>query len=298
MNGFDEQSSEADAIDALSAGAIPPDPAIPVARPITQNAPPAAIQVGDPFRLSMTRTSAWLDMGALILCLAGFRIVAEIGLARASPLLGLVPSGAAMDSVEVRRAVVVPVLFVSALATCVIVGAILRYRRQAWASVGLTRRNMGSSILVGLGATGAAYLLIGAALLVMTLVSPSFTEGMHQNATNLISVIPKMSPAVLLLVSLAVGYYEELLFRGFLMTRLRRCTGSWIAAVVLSTALFTSLHASVQIGPALIFISILSLVLSVVTIWRRSLLPAIVTHASFDFSQFLLLYYTSGDAWK
>ena len=298
MNGFDGHSRPPEDATELATAAILPDLEIPVARPITQLTSPVAVQTPDPFLLGTSRAAAWRDMGTLILCMAAFHFIAEIGLTLIAFALGVDSPDATEESPELRRFVVVPMLFVSAIATRVVVGAILRHRRQPWASVGLTRKGMGSSVLVGLGATGAAYLLIGAALLVMTLFSPSVMEKMNKNATNLISVIPKMSPAVLALVSLAVGYYEELLFRGFLMTRLRRCTGGWIPAVVLTTALFTSLHASVQIGPALIFISILSIVLSVVTIWRRSLVPAIVTHTTFDFSQFLLLYFTSRDAWK
>lgn len=298
MNGFDEDRPPAEgSIDACG-GAIAEDVEIPLARPITVSASFAAVPTGDAFALRTSRSSTWWDMTVLLVCLVGFRVAAEIGLSAAAPVLGLAPVGAAMDSDEVRRAVVVPVLFVSAIAAWIIIGSILRYRRQDWSSVGLTRRRIGTDAVIGLVAMAAAYLLIGAALLVMSLIVPSVMEKMNQNATNLITVLPKLSPALLALLSLAIGYYEELVFRGFLMTRLRRCAGGWIPAVVLTTALFTSLHASVQLGPALVFISLLSLVLSVVTIWRRSVVPAIVAHATFDFSQFMLLYFTSGDAWK
>ena len=80
-----------------------------------------------------------------------------------------------------------------------------------------------------------------------------------------------------------VGVYEELLFRGFLMTRLRRGTGSWTVAVLISTSIFTALHAPDQMPVALVPIAILSLVFSMVTVWRRSLIPAVVAHTLFDF---------------
>ena len=94
-----------------------------------------------------------------------------------------------------------------------------------------------------------------------------------------------------------IGVYEELVFRGFLMTRLRRATGSWTAAVVLSTLVFTGLHALDQLPVALVAITILSLVFSVVTILRRSIIPAIVGHALFDLSQLLILHAQAGDTW-
>ena len=81
------------------------------------------------------------------------------------------------------------------------------------------------------------------------------------------------------------------------MTRLRRTTGSWTLAVLISTAVFTGLHAIEQTLPALLLITILSLVFSVVTIWRKSIIPAVVAHALFDFSQFLLMSLTAGDSW-
>ncbi len=47
---------------------------------------------------------------------------------------------------------------------------------------------------------------------------------------------------------------------------------------------------------ALVVVGILSITFSLLTIWRRSIIPAIVTHTLFDFSQFVGLYYLMGDA--
>jgi len=53
-----------------------------------------------------------------------------------------------------------------------------------------------------------------------------------------------------------------------------------------------------QVPLALVAVTLLSLVFSVLTIWRRSIVPAIWAHAMFDWSQFMLLYYSAGDAWQ
>ena len=66
---------------------------------------------------------------------------------------------------------------------------------------------------------------------------------------------------------------------------------------MLSTALFVSLHTLDQEAVVIIPITILSLVFSVVTIWRRSVVPAIVGHWLFDLYAFLGLYYWAGDKW-
>jgi membrane protease YdiL (CAAX protease family) len=100
------------------------------------------------------------------------------------------------------------------------------------------------------------------------------------------------------LVTLLIGLWEELVFRGFLMPRLRRATGSWAIAVLLSTAVFAALHVIDQVPAALVLVTVLSLMFSLVTIWRRSIVPAVVAHALFDLGVFMTLYYQAGDQWK
>ena len=126
---------------------------------------------------------------------------------------------------------------------------------------------------------------------------PLVAKGAGLLAERIIQMVPRLRPLGFAGVALVISIYEELLFRGFLMTRLRRGTGSWTLAVVLSTAVFTALHAFDQTASALVAVTILSLVFSGVTIWRRSIIPAIVAHALFDLSQFLLLNLQAGDSW-
>jgi membrane protease YdiL (CAAX protease family) len=75
------------------------------------------------------------------------------------------------------------------------------------------------------------------------------------------------------------------------MTRLRRTTGSWTAAVGVSTVVFVGLHAFDQVATALIAVTILSVTFSLVTIWRRSLTAAIVAHTVWNLSQFVYLHH-------
>ena len=133
----------------------------------------------------------------------------------------------------------------------------------------------------------------------MTLMAfwPKLLEQMYENAQLIMAMVPKHHPLVLGLLSMAIAVYEELLFRGFLLPRLRRVTNSWFLAVLISTALFTAPHLVDQLPAAMVPIAILSLVFSVVTIWRRSIVPAIFGHFLFDFAQFLYLYTQAGDSW-
>ena len=78
----------------------------------------------------------------------------------------------------------------------------------------------------------------------------------------------------------------------------RTGTGKTAAfALPILQQIFTVLHAGDQELAALGPITILALVFSVMTIWRKSIVPAIVAHFLFDWSQFLFLYYSAGDNW-
>ena len=154
------------------------------------------------------------------------------------------------------------------------------------------------NLLIGVGAMMAAYAIIFPVMTALTLASPAARDQMNQNMEILTNFLPKAHPLEFLGAMATVGVWEELFFRGFLMTRLRRVTGGWIVAVLLSTGVFVALHALTQAPAALVLIAILSLIMSVVTIWRRSLVPAIVAHTLFDLLQLAGLYFVAGDQWQ
>ncbi len=88
------------------------------------------------------------------------------------------------------------------------------------------------------------------------------------------------TPALIGLTAAAVGFAEEIVFRGYLLAGLRamwpRLVPLWVVVV---SALFTLAHLpwglnAVQIG--VFFLSWLAV--TVVTAWRRSLYPAILAH--------------------
>ena len=150
---------------------------------------------------------------------------------------------------------------------------------------------------IGIVAAAVAYGLTMFTLLTLCLVWPNLPELMEENAEHIFEMVPRLHPMGFAAIAAVIGVYEELVFRGFLMTRLRRATGSWTVAVLVSTAVFTGLHSLDQVSVAVISIAVLSLVFSVVTIWRRSIIPAIVAHTLWNLSQFLYLSATAGDTW-
>jgi len=252
-----------------------------------------------------SRSSVWADMALLIAGLVAFEVlfgivvVAVMGTAA----LGITPDGSDIAGMSdeattvLNHTLLVPLLMVRAAFSAGLIWLLLRWRRQRAVSVGVSRDRWRSDLLVGIGATPVVYGLIMLSSATIWLIKPSLLEQMAENADLLTDLLPKMSIASFFGLAAAVGVYEELIFRGFLITRLRRGTGSWMVAVVMSTAVFTGLHAFDQTPVALISVAILGLSFSLMTIWRRSILPAIVTHALFDFSQFLWLVHTRGDTW-
>jgi membrane protease YdiL (CAAX protease family) len=272
---------------------------VPLARPVTVPPPVGGGPKPDELLVeASTAGAAWLDVAGLILCMFLLELLAGVAMGIIVDIppdsLDAVPSPIEL---ELMRTLLLPVLAVRAAGSIAIIAVILAHRRQSAASVGLSSRGLALDCLIGAGATAVAYGLIIFSSMTLWLVWPELLDQMEENAQRIQDMVPRLHPLGFAGMAAMVGLYEELVFRGFLMTRLRRATGSWALAVLVSTAIFTALHALDQTHAALISVTILSLVFSAVTIWRRSLVPAIVAHALFDLSQLLGLYYVAGDSW-
>jgi uncharacterized protein len=85
-----------------------------------------------------------------------------------------------------------------------------------------------------------------------------------------------------ILAVLTAGVVEEVLFRGYAVTRLAQLTGSLLLAVGLSSLVFAALHLPVWgAGPGLAFF-IGSLATTAFFVWRRDLAAMIIAHVSID----------------
>jgi len=304
MNGHPEPTDHDPAVEP-DFNASEPVADVPVSCPIEVPVARPVLSDRDRFLLLGTRRPlAWADAGILVLCLFVFElavgVVAVIGLALKDGPVDVREafSESAIDASmsELTRTMLAPMLLLRAIVAIGIIWVIVSTRRQGSASVGMSRKKWRINVLIGVLATPAVYGLIQVAIVVLLLASPTLAEQWNENADRILDLVPKMPLVAFFGLSLVIGVYEELIFRGFLMTRLRRGTGSWIAAVVISSFMFTALHAIDQTPIALVAVGILSITFSVLTIWRRSIIPAIVTHTLFDFSQFVGLYYLMGDA--
>lgn len=272
---------------------------VPLARPVVAFPSVCGGQKPDELLIeAVAPGAAWLDVAGLILCMFLLELLAGVAMGVIVDIPpGSLDAGFRPIESELMRTLLLPTLAIRAAGSIAIIAVILAHRRQSAASVGLSSRGLALNCLIGAGATAVAYGLIVLCSILLWLVWPTLLDQMEENAQRIQDMVPRLRPLGFAGMAAMVGLYEELVFRGFLMTRFRRATGSWVLAVLLSTAIFTALHALDQTHAALISVTILSLVFSVVTIWRRSLVPAIVAHALFDLSQLLGLYYVAGDSW-
>lgn len=273
---------------------------IPVARPIVLDfTEPLPSPLSEFLLLQQTPRSAWADIGWLVLFVIAFEFFTA-GLVHLVTgfAFGAGASSSETEALEIRQAMLLPTISLRALGAIVIIAALARGRGQSARSVGFSWLEMPLNVVIGLAALLVVYGLIFVVMPLLWLFWPDVVrEEMNENARRIMELVPNLRPAEFVPLTAIIGIYEELVFRGFLMTRLRRGTGSWTVAVALSTVIFTSLHAFDQTRSALVVVAILSLVFSLATIWRRSIIPAIIAHALFDFSQLLLLYVQAGDSW-
>ncbi len=279
----------------------PPDTeAIPFARPVAGVYLPKVpvAPAHDFLLLGESRKEVWLDLGCFMVLLMAFEVCV-------GPVFALMtqttfrPANLPIGPVEAElsRIMLLPALSMRGLGVIIIAALIARHRGQRAPSLGAASSGWAVDALIGVGATVVIFLLAVMVMLLLRLLWPALSASMADNAERLMGLVPRLRLIHFVPVAIMVGLYEELLFRGFLMGRLRRATGSWTVAVILSSIVFTALHALDQTVGALVLVAILSLVFSLVTIWRRSIVPAVVAHALFNFCQFWILTSTAGQSW-
>ena len=125
---------------------------------------------------------------------------------------------------------------------------------------------------------------------VVFFVSPEALQGLASNREYVRALFGPITVGQIRGMCASVAFYEETIFRGFLLVRLSQLTGSRVAAVLISTAVFGSLHA--YEGPvAMGMVSGLGLILCVIVLWRKSLVPAIVAHFLFNTGMMLMMQF-------
>lgn len=145
------------------------------------------------------------------------------------------------------------------------------------------------------GATLLALLAAGMAWAFSTVVAgvllisfPGLAEGDLQNRLDTLNQIPRSTWYMNAVLMLIVGMQEELLFRGMILPYLRRLSGSWVIAVMVSTLIFALAHFP-QGAIAVIQIEFLALAFALVYLWTRSLVAVVMAHFLFNFVQIQII---------
>jgi membrane protease YdiL (CAAX protease family) len=160
------------------------------------------------------------------------------------------------------------------------------------AGIGLTLRKFGPNLAIGLLTLVASFALFFATMLLMTLIWPSGAQQMQENTKNIDDMLPQWSPVAMLGVMFAVATAEETLFRGIILSHMRRLTRSWVLAVLGSSVVFAAMHLGSQQPAAAVALFPMAVLWSVLAILRCSVVPTIVAHALFNWLIMMSLIYT------
>ncbi|NLX13174.1 MAG: CPBP family intramembrane metalloprotease [Phycisphaerales bacterium] len=155
--------------------------------------------------------------------------------------------------------------------------SILRLAGHHCTTVGWTFRHWLVNIGLGMAALIPTYLLLFCAGMILVLLSPELMEKQAETQTLIKQVVPDMPFTVLALMMFWVTFWEEFVFRGFLLTRLHALFGGWWLAVPVGALIFGVLH--LWQGPlTAVVIGLLGLVMGALFVWRKSLLPGWAFH--------------------
>ena len=183
-----------------------------------------------------------------------------------------------------------------ALILMVTVAAIMRQRRTPAKALGISSTSLGTNVALGFAATACSFGIFLLSVGALYFLWPDGYEQMKRNPENIDRMIPSAHPAWLFLLMICVSVYEELLFRGLLLTHFRRMCRSWPLAIFLQAVIFGLLHGQSQVWAATILLAVIGMFWAALTVWRRSLVPAIVAHLLFNSFQLLFLSLSSSTA--
>ena len=170
------------------------------------------------------------------------------------------------------------------LLATLIIGFILHKNRQPASSIGLHLKDIGGEIAI------AIIVLLGifAAIWIAGLIA-SFTfdanqlKEINQNNVKVAKMFSDMPVWLIPPFCLFIGYYEELIFRGFFISRLSCIFRNDWVAMVIAAAVFASAHFYQGVFKVILIFG-LACVLGTLFVLRRSLIAPMIIHSLFDFT--------------
>jgi membrane protease YdiL (CAAX protease family) len=240
--------------------------AVPMARPVTAN--------GDHFGLTIlpyARPAPWgLPWWLALLEAIAPLVTAILGTIGAVPLLFV------WRPADDRWSTVIMTV-VGGLMAITVCAALLRLHGQRPGSIGWTTRHLSLDVLIGIGAYLGTTLSLLALLSIVASLYPQILEHENDAARAIQETLPNMSLAGATVFMAFVALWEEITFRGFMLTRLHAALGRWWVALPVGAFLFGLGH--LYEGPVAFFQTLLlGFVLGFLFWWRKSLVPGIAFH--------------------
>jgi membrane protease YdiL (CAAX protease family) len=183
-------------------------------------------------------------------------------------------------------------LSIRALGMCLLVAVLLWRDGQGAAQVGLVREGWPRELLVGVPVILGTYAVHVAAGVPLAMLAAALgladkeLTARKQMATALLDM--DLSVPTFAAYMVVVTGFEELVFRGFLVPRLRVVLGRWGAAVPASAALFAVGH-FYEGTLAVVQTFVLGVWFGCVLLYRGRLLPLVVAHATFNTVSYALM---------
>jgi membrane protease YdiL (CAAX protease family) len=158
---------------------------------------------------------------------------------------------------------------------------LVRYRRQTFASLGLAPVPIRRVLLAATAAVPLSYLAAGVSTVVLLGLTGMAMADVVALKRPVVLAFGTISAWLVVPISLLVGLTEEIVFRGFLLVRLRALTGGAVGPALLTSALFGVAHYT-QGLLGVVQSAAIGLVLAVLVLRTETLWPAVAAHATID----------------
>ncbi len=173
--------------------------------------------------------------------------------------------------------------------TVLLVMALARHKPV---SIGLTWKQALLNAIIGASVLPTFYMVAFCVLIVALILLgpflPNLIEEEPEHITTIKETFPPMSLAMIVPLMAFVAFWEEIVFRGFLLTRLKPIVRHWLLAIPLGALIFALCHAYQGIG-GIVMTFIMGNILGILFVWRRSLVPCIVYHALNNIVAFMMI---------
>lgn len=262
-------------------------PAVPFARPIATAALPPSAAAYLPYARIQTDRS-----------LSPFRAAVEIVMAVPLAIIGAVAGyslAKGLDPADERwlRIADSMGLGLGAALACIL---LVWIGGRKVSSIGLTTRALRLNLGIGVASLFGTWFMLMTFGGFIAVLFPSVLKEQSAAQQAIEANFPRLSLQQMFLLCLCIAVYEEIVFRGFLLTRLHALVRRWWLAVLIGAAAFGLLHyyeGALAVG----VVTFLGVVMGTLFVWRKSLVAPIILHLFHNLSMFMLLDFISR-TWK